>query len=136
MNIAIVGATGLVGRKIIKLCEEFFDTSVEFQLFASKTSEGKILSVNDQDIEIGSQTYSGTYTFPLKNGYSSTNSISYSRSDFVEFEDDLKTMRFDSLTFLFQLDKSLVEKPNKNLSSIFGLNISNSESFLAALSLF
>ena len=47
MNIAIVGATGLVGRKIIKLCEEFFDTSVEFQLFASKTSEGKILSVND-----------------------------------------------------------------------------------------
>ena len=62
---------------------------------------------NDQDIEIGSQTYSGTYTFPLKNGYSSTNSISYSRSDFVEFEDDLKTMRFDSLTFLFQLDKSL-----------------------------
>ena len=84
---------------------------------------------NDQDIEIGSQTYSGTYTFPLKNGFSSTNSISYSRSDFVEFEDDLKTMRFDSLTFLFQLDKSLVEKPNKNLSSSFGLNISNSESF-------
>ncbi len=52
MNIAIVGATGLVGRKIIKLCEDFFDNSVEFQLFASKTSEGKILSVNDQDIEI------------------------------------------------------------------------------------
>ena len=49
MNIAIVGATGLVGRKIIKLCEEFFDNSVEFQLFASKTSEGKILSVNDID---------------------------------------------------------------------------------------
>ena len=88
---------------------------------------------NDQDIEIGSQTYSGTYTFPLKNGFSSTNSISYSRSDFVEFEDDLKTMRFDSLTFLFQLDKSLVEKPNKNLSSSFGLNISNSESFLTGV---
>ena len=52
MNIAIVGATGLVGRKIIKLCEEFFDNSVEFQLFASKTSEGKILSVNDIDVEI------------------------------------------------------------------------------------
>ena len=52
MNIAIVGATGLVGRKIIKLCEEFFDTSVEFQLFASKTSEGKILSVNDKDLAI------------------------------------------------------------------------------------
>ena len=50
MNIAIVGATGLVGRKIIKLCEEFFDTSVEFQLFASKTSEGKILSVNDKAV--------------------------------------------------------------------------------------
>ena len=52
MNIAIVGATGLVGRKIIKLCEEFFDTSVEFQLFASKTSEGKLLSVNGKDLEI------------------------------------------------------------------------------------
>ena len=88
---------------------------------------------NDQDIEIGSQTYSGTYTFPLKNGFSSTNSISYSRSDFVEFEDDSKTMRFDSLTLLFQLDKSLVEKPNKNLSSSFGLNISNSESFLTGV---
>ena len=88
---------------------------------------------NDQDIEIGSQTYSGTYTFPLKNGFSSTNSLSYSRSDFVEFEDDLKTMRFDSLTLLFQLDKSLVEKPNKNLSSSFGLNISNSESFLTGV---
>ncbi len=88
---------------------------------------------NDQDIEIGSQTYSGTYTFPLKNGFSSTNSLSYSRSDFVEFEDDSKTMRFDSLTLLFQLDKSLVEKPNKNLSSSFGLNISNSESFLTGV---
>ena len=59
MNIAIVGATGLVGRKIIKLCEEFFDTSVEFQLFASKTSEGKILSVNDIDLAI---TRSGAST--------------------------------------------------------------------------
>ena len=57
MNIAIVGATGLVGRKIIKLCEEFFDNSVEFQLFASKTSEGKILSVNDKDVEINEQRY-------------------------------------------------------------------------------
>ncbi len=88
---------------------------------------------NDQDIEIGSQTYSGTYTFPLKNGFSSTNSLSYSRSDFVEFEGDLKTMRFDSLTLLFQVDKSLLEKPNKNLSSSFGLNISNSESFLTGV---
>ena len=49
---------------------------------------------NDQDIEIGSQTYSGTYTFPLKNGFSSTNSLSYSRSDFVEFEDDLKRFKY------------------------------------------
>ena len=45
-------------------------------------------------------------------------------------EDDLKTMRFDSLTLLFELDKSLLEKPDKNLSSSFGLNISNSESLL------
>ena len=52
MNIAIVGATGLVGRKIIKLCEEFFDNGPDFQLFASKASEGKTLSINNKDVEI------------------------------------------------------------------------------------
>ena len=52
MNIAIVGATGLVGRKIIKLCEEFFDNRPDFQLFASKASEGKTLSINNKDVEI------------------------------------------------------------------------------------
>jgi Aspartate-semialdehyde dehydrogenase len=41
MNIAIVGATGLVGRKIIKLCEEFFDTSVEFHYLLQKRLKEK-----------------------------------------------------------------------------------------------
>jgi len=52
MKIAIVGATGLVGRKIIQLCEEYFEKSVEYHLYASKDSEGKKLLVNTKEIAI------------------------------------------------------------------------------------
>ena len=41
MKIAIVGATGLVGRNIIQLCEDNFSSDVEYTLYASKSSEGK-----------------------------------------------------------------------------------------------
>ena len=41
MKIAIVGATGLVGSKIISLCEKYFSHQVEYSLFASKNSAGK-----------------------------------------------------------------------------------------------
>ena len=52
MKISIVGATGLVGRNIIELCEEYFDTSVEYHLYASKESEGKTLQVNGKEVSI------------------------------------------------------------------------------------
>ena len=45
MKISVIGATGLVGRNIIELCEEYFDDSVEYHLYASKESEGKTLLV-------------------------------------------------------------------------------------------
>ena len=41
MNIAIVGATGLVGREIINLCEEFLPKDTNYTLFASSKSAGK-----------------------------------------------------------------------------------------------
>ncbi len=52
MKIAIVGATGLVGTNIINLCEQYFDVDVEYSLFASKSSEGKKIKVNDKDITV------------------------------------------------------------------------------------
>ena len=50
MKIAIVGATGLVGTNIINLCENYFDLDVEYTLFASKSSEGKKLKINDKEL--------------------------------------------------------------------------------------
>ena len=43
MKIAIVGATGLVGRNIIKQCERLLPNDIEFHLFASNKSAGKTL---------------------------------------------------------------------------------------------
>lgn len=48
MKIAIVGATGLVGRNIIQLCEKNFNSDVEYSLFASKSSEGIEIKINDK----------------------------------------------------------------------------------------
>ena len=48
MKIAIVGATGLVGRNIIQLCEKNFNSDVEYPLFASKSSEGIEIKINDK----------------------------------------------------------------------------------------
>ena len=50
MKIAIVGATGLVGTNIISLCEKYFDIDVEYSLFASKSSEGKKIKINDKEL--------------------------------------------------------------------------------------
>ena len=50
MKIAIVGATGLVGTNIINLCENYFDLDVEYTFFASKSSEGKKLKINDKEL--------------------------------------------------------------------------------------
>lgn len=52
MKIAIIGATGLVGRNIIKQCERLLPQDIEFDLFASSKSSGEILTVNNQDLII------------------------------------------------------------------------------------
>ena len=52
MNIAIVGATGLVGRQIINLCEEFLPKDASYTLFASSKSAGKKLEVNGNEYEV------------------------------------------------------------------------------------
>jgi len=52
MKIAIVGATGLVGTNIISLCEQYFDKDVNYSLFASKSSEGKKIKINDKELTV------------------------------------------------------------------------------------
>ena len=52
MKIAIVGATGLVGRNIIQLCEKNFNSDVEYSLFASKSSEGREIKINNKGFEV------------------------------------------------------------------------------------
>ena len=52
MNIAIVGATGLVGRQIINLCEDFLPKDASYTLFASSKSAGKKLEVNGNEYEV------------------------------------------------------------------------------------
>ena len=52
MKIAIVGATGLVGRNIIKQCEQLLPKEIEYHLFASSKSAGKSLKINDQDVVV------------------------------------------------------------------------------------
>tara|TARA_B110000914_G_C15517020_1_gene474207 strand:+ start:3404 stop:4390 length:987 start_codon:yes stop_codon:yes gene_type:complete len=52
MKVAIVGATGLVGRNIIKQCERLLPSDIEFHLFASSKSAGEMLKVNNRDLII------------------------------------------------------------------------------------
>ena len=52
MKIAIVGATGLVGRNIIQLCEKNFNSDVEYSLFASKSSDGREIKINNKGFEV------------------------------------------------------------------------------------
>jgi len=52
MKVAIVGATGLVGRNIIKQCERLLPSDIEFHLFASSNSAGEMLKVNNRDLII------------------------------------------------------------------------------------
>lgn len=52
MKVAIVGATGLVGRNIIKQCERLLPSDIEFHLFASSKSAGEMIKVNNRDLII------------------------------------------------------------------------------------
>ena len=51
-RIAIVGATGLVGREIIRLCESYFDPDTEYILYASEKSQGSKIKVNNTELTI------------------------------------------------------------------------------------
>ena len=52
MNIAIVGATGNVGRKMLEVLEQKKLPIDELYLVASSRSVGKILSFNGKDYEV------------------------------------------------------------------------------------
>ncbi len=67
MNIAIVGATGLVGREIIKLCEEFLPNTTNYTLFASSKSAGDKLNIKGNEYEVKELTESniGSYDVSL-----------------------------------------------------------------------
>ena len=51
-NVAIAGATGLVGREFIRVLEERRFPLASVRLLASERSEGKILRVNGCDLEV------------------------------------------------------------------------------------
>ena len=55
-NVAIVGATGLVGQEFIKTLEQRNFPMASIQLFASDRSAGKKLFVNHQEIEVKETT--------------------------------------------------------------------------------
>ena len=51
-HVAIVGATGLVGREFIKIMEQRDFPAASIHLFASDRSVGKRLFVNHREIEL------------------------------------------------------------------------------------
>ena len=48
--IAIVGATGLVGRTLIKIFDEYFSSELVFHLYASEKSVGKRIKVGKRNL--------------------------------------------------------------------------------------
>jgi aspartate-semialdehyde dehydrogenase len=52
LNVAIVGATGLVGREFIKVLEQHRFPMASVRLYASSRSGGKKMFVNHQEIEV------------------------------------------------------------------------------------
>ncbi|MFC1942106.1 aspartate-semialdehyde dehydrogenase [Chloroflexota bacterium] len=60
-NVAIVGATGLVGQEFIRILEQRNFPMASIRLLASDRSSGKKLSVNNQEIEV-EETSSDSFT--------------------------------------------------------------------------
>jgi len=52
MVVAVVGATGLVGRKMIQVLAERNFPLTKLRLFASERSKGKLINFKNQDIEV------------------------------------------------------------------------------------
>ena len=93
-----------------------------------------MIEVNtNKDVEVGSQLYSSTYVLPLNQKLNLTNSLAYSRSDMVEFEGDLKTLRFDALQYNLQIDKSLINKESGTLSSFASISNGKTVSFFGGV---
>ncbi len=62
LNVAIVGATGIVGQETIKILEERNFPVAELKLFASSHSAGRKLEFNSREIEVeelSSRSFSG-----------------------------------------------------------------------------
>ena len=55
-NVAIVGATGLVGQEFIKVLEQRHFPTASIQLYASDRSHGRKLKVNHQEVEVRETT--------------------------------------------------------------------------------
>ena len=86
-------------------------TFVKTDIFTKNDMYIGMIELNtDQDVEVGSQLYSSTYVLPINQKLNLTNSFAYSRSDMVEFDGDLKSLRFDALQFNFQLDRAIMNK--------------------------
>ena len=65
MKIAVVGATGLVGRKIINLCEEYFESDVQYSFYASSKSAGSELTINNRNIVVQELNEKNIFNFDL-----------------------------------------------------------------------
>ena len=48
-KIAVVGASGLVGREIVRFCELFFDEDAEYIFYASERSAGSSITINNKE---------------------------------------------------------------------------------------
>ena len=109
-------------------------TFVKTDVFTKNDMYIGMIEVNtNKDVEVGSQLYSSTYVLPLNQKLNLTNSLAYSRSDMVEFEGDLKTLRFDALQYNFQIDKSLITNESGTLSSFASISNGKTESFFGGV---
>lgn len=74
-NVAIVGATGLVGRTILKVLEEKNFQNVEYTLFASEKSEGKkveFLGINYIICKLDENSFDSGFDFAIFSAGGST----------------------------------------------------------------
>ena len=68
-KLAIVGATGLVGRTVLKVLEERNLPISEYVLFASKKSSGKVIHFMNQDYvvkELNENSFDEGFDFALR----------------------------------------------------------------------
>jgi len=64
-NVAVVGATGAVGREMVEVLEERKFPVGELQLFASERSAGEMIAFQDEDHPIQILTKRGVLTVSI-----------------------------------------------------------------------